>query len=43
MEDTYFIDSQLYESILQKIKIYLVESISNIVSIAFKFLCKGEL
>ena len=38
---TNFVDSKLFEKILGKIKIFLVETVSNIVSISFKFMCKG--
>jgi hypothetical protein len=33
--------TNLYASILKKIKLFLVEAISNVVSVAFKFMCRG--
>ena len=42
-KDVAFIETQLYQNILDKIKVFLVEAVSNVVSIAFKFMCKGEL
>ena len=38
-----FTESNLYQNILNRIKKFLAESISNVISIAFKFMCKGEL
>ena len=38
-----FIGSQIYKNILEKIKKFLVEAIDNVVSIAFNFLCTGQL
>jgi hypothetical protein len=37
------INSSLYKAILAKIKLFMVEAISNVISIAFKNLCKGDL
>jgi hypothetical protein len=38
-----FLESPLHKSIKQQLKKFLVETASNIVSTAFKHLCKGEL
>jgi hypothetical protein len=38
-----FTKSRLYGIILKKIKTFLVEAVSNVTSVAFKFMCKGEL
>ena len=42
-EGSSLLQSKLYENILEQMKLFLVESISNIISIAFRFLCRGEL
>ena len=36
-------DSNLYTAIKMSIKDFLAEAVGNIISVAFKFLCKNEL
>jgi hypothetical protein len=38
-----FTECKLYLSILQKANLFLVESISNVISIAFRYMCKNDL
>ena len=38
-----FLNSELYSELKEKIKDFLAESLSNIISIGFKYLCKQEL
>ena len=37
------IDSNFYIELKRNIKKFLVEAVSNVVSVGFKFLCKNEL
>lgn len=41
--DFKFAGSQLYWDILHKIRTFLTEATSNVASVAFKFLCQGDL
>ena len=37
------IDEIMYQNIKKKVKEFLAESVSNVVSASFSFLCKGQL
>jgi hypothetical protein len=43
VDNASLVGTQFYASIIRKIKKFLVEAISNVVSVAFKFMCRGEL
>jgi hypothetical protein len=38
-----FLESNIYAELIKSLKKFLIEAISNVISIAFKFLCKEEL
>lgn len=43
MVEAEFVNTSLYMRVKDKIREFLAEAVSNVVSVGFKFLCKREL